>query len=74
MPFAYEFLFKEQGVYEIGLKASAQDVLGDSLTIELCVKTSQAREINSGRPCTLYEVAWVRERTMLNGEGNANPS
>jgi hypothetical protein len=59
LPYEYEFIFDQEGIYEITVVAHGQGAPEASITIEMLLRRTDQTD-SSGKPFTEYEIAWVR--------------
>jgi hypothetical protein len=59
LPYEYEFIFDEEGTYEITVVAHGQDAPEASITIEMLLRRTDQTD-SAGKPFTEYEIVWVR--------------
>jgi hypothetical protein len=59
MPYEYEFIFDQEGTYEITVSAHGQDTPEASITTEMFLRKTD-RTDSAGKPFSEYEIAWIR--------------
>jgi hypothetical protein len=60
MPYEYQFLFDEPGLYDLSVEAKGRGVVATSLRLEMCLKTERTAEDILGNRMKEYDVAWIR--------------
>lgn len=61
MPYEYQFLFDEPGLYDLSIEARGRGVVATTLRLEMCLKTERLAEDVLGNRMTDYDIAWIRE-------------
>ena len=61
MPYEYQFLFDEPGLYDLSIEAKGRGVVATTLRLEMCLKTERTAEDILGDRMTDYDVVWIRE-------------
>ena len=60
MPYEYQFLFDEPGLYDLSIEARGRGTVATTLTLEICLRTERTKEDSLRNKVTEYDVAWIR--------------